>query len=54
LLGIIAIGSWYGMQFTGASTYTSPTGVEKEMRRAIPWQAAAAICSTILWRVGIC
>jgi len=54
LLGIIAIGSWYGMQFTGASTYTSPTGVEKEMRRAIPWQAAAAICSVILWRVGIC
>jgi hypothetical protein len=54
LLGIIAVGSWYGMQFTGASTYTSPTGVEKEMRRAIPWQAAAAIGAVILWRAGIC
>jgi len=54
LLGVIAIGSWYGMQFTGASTYTSPTGVEKEMRLAIPWQIGVAISSLILWRVGIC
>jgi len=54
VFGIIAIGSWYGMQFTGASTYTSPTGVEKEMRRALPWQAAAAVCAGILWRVGLC
>jgi hypothetical protein len=54
LLGVTAIASWYGMHFTGASTYTSPTGVEKEMRLAIPWQTAAALFSAVLWRVGIC
>lgn len=54
VLGVAAIGSWYGMQFTGASTFTSPTGVEKEMRIAIPWQAVAAMCALILWRIGIC
>jgi hypothetical protein len=46
-------GSWYGMQFTGSSTYTSPTGVEREMRRAIPIQAAGLILSVILWRIGL-
>lgn len=53
MLGVMAVASWYGMQFTGASTYTSPTGVEKEMRLAIPWQAAAVILAVVFWRIGL-
>jgi len=31
------------MNFTGSSTYTSPSGVEWEMRRAIPLQLLGAV-----------
>lgn len=49
-LGAVATGSWYGMQFTGATTYTSPSGVEREMRRELPIQAAAVLVAVLLWR----
>jgi len=52
LLSVTA-GSWYGMNFTGSSTYASPSGVEKEMRRAIPMQAVGLILSLALWRWGL-
>lgn len=52
-LGAVVGGSWYGMHFTGSSTYTSPTGVEREMRRAIPAQAAALALALGLWRWGL-
>lgn len=52
-LGAAATGSWYGMQFTGATTYTSPSGVEREMRRALPLQAATVVAAVILWRLGL-
>ena len=52
-LGAAVAGSWYGMNFTGSSTYTSPSGVEKEMRAAIPFQAAGLILAVILWRFGL-
>jgi len=32
-----AISSYLGMNFTGASTYTSFSGVKKEMKVALPW-----------------
>lgn len=51
-LGAVATGSWYGMQFTGATTYTSPSGVEREIRRALPVQAAAVVVAVVLWRLG--
>jgi len=38
-----AVSSYVGMNFTGSSTYTSPSGVEWEMRRAIPLQLVGAI-----------
>ncbi len=38
-----AVASFLGMGFTGASTFTSPTGVETEMRKALPLQLAAAM-----------
>jgi len=32
-----AISSFFAMNFTGASTYTSPSGVKKEMKQALPF-----------------
>ncbi|PNU19391.1 carbon monoxide dehydrogenase [Geothermobacter hydrogeniphilus] len=49
LLAVPAVSSWYAMNFTGSSTYTSPSGVEKEMRRAIPFQAAALLIAAGCW-----
>jgi len=49
LLGLTAVASFTAMNFTGSSTFTSPTGVEKEMRQAIPLQAAAVVVAAIGW-----
>ena len=49
LLLTMSISSFVAMNFTGATPFTSPTGVEKEMRRAIPLQLAAAIVAIVLW-----
>jgi hypothetical protein len=48
LLLIPAIASFLGLEFTGASTYTSLSGVKKEMRLAVPLQLAAGICGMLL------
>lgn len=45
LLTVAATASWLGMNFTGCTPYTSPSGVEKEMRRAMPAQAAALLAA---------
>ncbi len=52
LLGITAISSYLAMNFTGSTPYTSPTGVEKEMKIAIPCQLLATALSVILWMLG--
>jgi len=44
-----AISSYLAMNFTGSTPYTSPSGVEKEMRRAIPLQAAVALIAVVAW-----
>jgi hypothetical protein len=44
-----AISSYAAMNFTGTTPYTSPTGVEKEMRRAIPLQLGAVLLAAGLW-----
>ncbi len=44
-----AISSYLAMNFTGSTPYTSPSGVEKEMRRAIPLQAATALIAVVAW-----
>ena len=49
LLLITAISSFATMNFTGASTYTSLSGVRKEMRIAVPLQIAAVIIGLGLW-----
>lgn len=49
IMALSAISSWCAMNFTGSSTFTSPSGVEKEMRQAIPAQAAALLVGALCW-----
>ena len=49
LLCTTAISSFLAMNFTGATPFTSPSGVEKEMRRAIPLQATAVMIAAVCW-----
>ncbi len=44
-----AVSSYLAMNFTGTTPFTSPTGVEKEMRRAIPLQLGAVLLAAGLW-----
>jgi CO dehydrogenase/acetyl-CoA synthase delta subunit len=46
---IMAISAYLAMKFTGSSTYTSLSGVKKEMRRALPLQIGAGILGLGLW-----
>ena len=43
-----AISSFLAMNFTGASTYTSPSGVNKEMEKALPFIVGAFVLGTAL------
>ena len=49
VLWTTAVSSYLAMNFTGSTPFTSPSGVEKEMRRFIPWQAAAVLLAAGLW-----
>lgn len=49
LLFTTAISSYLAMNFTGSTPFTSPSGVEKEMRRAIPLQASVALIAVAAW-----
>ncbi|MHC4462966.1 MAG: mercury methylation corrinoid protein HgcA [Planctomycetota bacterium] len=49
---IAAVSSFITMNFTGASTYTSLSGVKKEMRIAVPLQLAGAVLGAGMWIVG--
>ncbi len=49
LLVVMAVSSYLAMNFTGSTPFTSPSGVEKEMRRAIPLQAVAVLAAVVLW-----
>ena len=56
LLGALAlvlwttdVSSYLAMNFTGSTPFTSPSGVEKEMRKAIPLQAAALLVAIVAW-----
>ena len=46
---IPAVSAYLAMNFTGASTYTSLSGVRKEMRWALPMEIGAGIVGLILW-----
>jgi hypothetical protein len=49
LLWTAVLCSFLTMNFTGSTPYTSPSGVEKEMRAAIPAQLAAVAVALALW-----
>ena len=49
VLLIPALSAYLAMNFTGASTYTSLSGVRKEMRWALPLQIGTGILGIILW-----
>ena len=46
---IPSLSAFLAMNFTGASTYTSLSGVKKEMRRALPLEIGAAMVGLGLW-----
>jgi len=48
LLLFPAVSSYIAMNFTGSSTYTSPSGVNKEMRKALPFIVGAAAVGAAL------
>lgn len=45
----VTISSYLAMNFTGTTPFTSPSGVEKEMKRFIPMQLASLVISSGLW-----
>ncbi|MBI9078964.1 MAG: hypothetical protein JEY79_04395 [Pseudodesulfovibrio sp.] len=49
ILWTSAISSYLAMNFTGSTPYTSPSGVEAEMRQGIPLQVGAALLALIAW-----
>jgi hypothetical protein len=52
LLPVPSVASYLAMNFTGSSTYTSLSGVRKEMRLALPLQIVAAVLGTVFFLVG--
>ena len=48
LLLLPAVSAWFALNFTGSSTYTSPSGVLKEMRLALPILISSAGVGAIL------
>jgi hypothetical protein len=45
----MSVSSYAAMNFTGATPFTSPSGVEKEMRQGIPIQIVALLVSIVAW-----
>jgi len=48
LLLFPAISAYLAMNFTGSSTYTSPSGVNREMKKSLPYIAGAAVAGGAL------
>jgi acetyl-CoA decarbonylase/synthase complex subunit gamma len=44
-----AAAAYLAMNFTGASTYTSLSGVKKEMRWAVPFEIVSGVAGLTLW-----
>jgi hypothetical protein len=47
-----ALASFLAMEFTGSSTYTSLSGVKKEIRLALPWQIGGGVAGLLLLLAG--
>jgi len=51
-LMIPTLASFMAMNFTGSTTYTSLSGVRREMRVAVPLQVAGAAAGVTFWLIG--
>lgn len=51
-LWTMTLSAWTALNFTGSTPYTSPSGVEKEMRAAIPILAGSTVLSVICFIWG--
>ena len=49
VLALTAISAFYALKFTGSTPFTSPSGVRKEIRIALPMMAAALFGAAVLW-----
>lgn len=49
LLALAAVSSFYALNFTGSTPFTSPSGVKKEMRFALPALAGTLAGAALLW-----
>ncbi|MBU2498651.1 MAG: acetyl-CoA synthase subunit gamma, partial [Proteobacteria bacterium] len=49
ILLVPAASTYLSMNFTGSSTYTSLSGVKKEMHRALPFQIGTVVVGLTLW-----
>ncbi|NJB67912.1 hypothetical protein GGQ74_001552 [Desulfobaculum xiamenense] len=45
----VSVSSYMAMNFTGSTPFTSPSGVEREMRSAMPWQLGGLLVWAVLW-----
>lgn len=50
---VVVAASFITMNFTGCSTYTSPSGVRKEMKAAVPAQLALLVIGTAVWLASL-
>jgi hypothetical protein len=49
ILILPAISAYLALQFTGASTYTSLSGVKREMQAAVPAIITSALLGLVIW-----
>ncbi len=49
LMTCAAFASWFAMHYTGSTPFTSLSGVDREMRRYMPFQGALLMLAAILW-----
>lgn len=52
IMAVPSISSYLAMNFTGSTPFTSPSGVEKEMKFAMPLQAGSLVLAALLWLAG--
>lgn len=48
-LALTAVSAFYGLNFTGSTPFTSPSGVRKELRWALPVMALSLVSAGLLW-----
>ena len=52
MLWVVSCSSYLAMNFTGSTVYTSLSGVEKEMRKGLIFQAASALSAILIWLIN--